>query len=1152
MEAESISEKQGRAMVVGAGVSGMRAALDLAETGYHVTLIEEKTHIGGVVSQLDHQFPTDGCGICKMLPHADAQHLVQQCVRKGLSHENITIYLQTRVMSVSGEPGNFTVTLQQHPNPVDPERCIGCGLCIPVCPVDVADLFNAGKGFCKAIGPPTPHMAAGPYRIDTEACTQCGKCRDICPTEAIGFPAEDRKSFTILVVDDEKIIRDSLSEWLGEEGGFSVITAESGEKALERIEEQPVDLMLADIKMPGMDGITLLEKALEIRSQMPVMMITAYATVDTAVSAMKQGAADYLVKPFDPDDLLPKIVAMYHELTLPPGPEIRVGAIVLAGGTDEYDPASGKNPFGYKIIEDVVTGPEFERMLSPVGPTKGRLERLSDQRPLRRIAWILCVGSRDIQAEADYCSGVCCMYCLKQARLAQKAARLQGAEIETVLYYMDMRTFGKSGQPYRDAAEAEGSVCRRSRVHSIVGEETSGDLCIRAADPSGQIREDRYDLAVLATGQRPSAKVTELAEMLGIALNPWGFIHTREFSLTQTSGNGVLAAGSCTGRKDISDAVICGSSAAFHASRLLHAGGGSLREQSALPETAAGIFHEPPRVFTAVCGCSGAVSEIFDPETFSGKCCGDPALCSVETADWLCTEEGLAELAEKIRQSRANRVVIGACRPLCAPEKKKTLARAVSLLPELVEIVDLRSQIPAAFEKSQEQQKADARATMNIRLEMALTRVKFADPSFAPDISTGQSVLVIGGGIAGMTAALGVADHGYRAYLVEKSERLGGNLNWLHQTIEGDDIARFAGQSLSRVENHPLIQVYTNTQVTEARGTGGAFTTILQTGGEDAFSVEHGAVILATGGRQAETEAFGRGTDSRIITQQELESRIREKELDPGQINSMCMILCAGTRQAPKNYCSRVCCASALKHALHVKEKNPEAGVYVLYRDMMAYGFLEAWFTRARKAGVIFIAYTPDTSPEVSARQDAVRITATEPILRREVEISADLLVLATGIEPAECGALARSFGADTDEHGFFREAEPKWQPMGSLAPGVYACGIGLRPAGLAESAASAEAAALQAVIRLGRNHLPAPRNIAHVRHSLCSLCQNCIAACEYGARTYDPQAQMIIVDPEACRGCGACASACPNFAAYVEGFAPDRMLSMLAAAIDN
>lgn len=1152
MEAESMSEKRGSAMVVGGGVSGMRAALDLAETGYHVTLIEEKSHIGGLVSQLDHQFPTDGCGICKMLPHADAGHVLQQCVRRGLSHENITIHLQTRVMSVSGEPGNFTVTLQQHPNPVDPDRCIGCGLCIPVCPVDMADPFNADKGVCKAIGPPTPHMAAGPYRIDTEACTQCGKCREVCPTDAIRLPAEDRKSFTILVVDDEQIVRDSLSEWLGEEGGFSVITAESGEKALEVLEEQPVDLMLADIKMPGMDGITLLDKALEIRQQMAVMMITAYATVDTAVSAMKQGAADYLVKPFDPDDLLPKIAAMYHELTLPPGPEIQVGAIVIAGGTDEYNPASGKNPFGYKIAENVVTGPEFERMLSPVGPSEGRLVRLSDQRPLRRIAWILCVGSRDIQAEADYCSGVCCMYSLKQARLVQKAARDQGAEIETVLYYMDMRTFGKYGQPYRDAAEAEGAVCRRSRVHSIVSEETSGDLCIRAADPSGQIREDRYDLAVLATGQRPSAKVTELGEMLGIELNPWGFIRTREFSLTQTSGSGVLAAGSCTGRKDISDAVICGSSAAFHASRLLHAGGGSLRQQPAPSEASGDIFRESPLVFTAVCGCSGAVSEIFDPETFSGKCYGDPALCSVETADWLCTEEGLAELAENIRNSGANRVVIGACRPLCAPEKKKALARAVSLLPEMVEIVDLRSQVPAASEESPEQQNADTRETMNIGLEMAISRVKLTDPAFAPQISTGNSVLVVGGGIAGMTAALGIADHGYGAYLVEKADRLGGNLNWLNQSIEGEDIAQLAEQTRSRVENHPMITIYTNTRVTESRGTAGAFTTTLQNGDDAGFSVEHGAAILATGGGQAETEAFGRGTDSRIITQQELESRIRENDLDPEQINSMCMILCAGTRQPPRNYCSRICCASALKHALHVKEKNPEAGVYVLYRDMMAYGFLESWFTRARKAGIIFIAYTPETSPEVSTQQDAVRITATEPILQQEVEISADLLVLATGIEPAESGTLARSFGADTDEHGFFREAEPKWQPVGSLAPGVYACGIGLRPAGIAESVASAEAAAQQAVILLARDHLPAPKNIARVRHSLCSLCQNCIAACAYGARVYDPEARMIIVDPEACRGCGACASACPNFAAYVEGFAPGQMLSMLEAAADN
>ncbi|MBW2410112.1 MAG: response regulator, partial [Deltaproteobacteria bacterium] len=308
-----MSRKIGTAMVVGAGISGIRAALDLAESGYGVTLIDRSPNIGGVLSQLDYQFPTDRCGMCKMLPLVDRDASSQYCLRKGLFHENIDILLSTELLSVEGEPGHFVVTLRQKPKWVDPERCIGCGKCVEVCPVDIPDVFNEKLVSHKAIYLPVPHNIPNTYIIDTVACTRCGACEEICPTGAVQLSQEERKKFHVLVVDDELIVRDSLKEILEEEG-YTVGTAESGPQALEKLAENPYHLMLTDIKMPGMDGVEVLQKAKADYPELTVVMMTAYATVETAVEAMKIGALDYLIKPFEHETLIPMVLRMYEDL----------------------------------------------------------------------------------------------------------------------------------------------------------------------------------------------------------------------------------------------------------------------------------------------------------------------------------------------------------------------------------------------------------------------------------------------------------------------------------------------------------------------------------------------------------------------------------------------------------------------------------------------------------------------------------------------------------------------------------------------------------------------------------------------------------------------------------------------------------------------
>ncbi|MBW2514624.1 MAG: response regulator, partial [Deltaproteobacteria bacterium] len=449
-----MGKKLGKALVVGAGISGIRTALDLAETGYGVTLVDREPHLGGVLSQLDDQFPSNHCGMCKMLPLVKRDQSSQFCLRKGLFHENIDILLNTDVIAIDGEPGKFSVSVRKKPTWVDPQRCVGCGVCEAVCPVEIPDTFNEALTTRKAIYLPVPHTIPNPYVIDLAACSHCGECEKICPTQAIELSLEKRKDFRVLVVDDELIVRDSLKEWLTEEG-FFVDAAESGPAALEKLSNTPFNLMLTDIKMPGMDGVELLRKAKESFPDLCVLMMTAFATVETAVEAMKIGAQDYLMKPFDPEQMIAKTVQIYEEIEGGDIRDLEVGAIVFSGGTSYFDPADSKDIYAYKTNPNVITSLELERLLSGTGPTQGRLIRPHDGKNIKKIAWIQCVGSRDIQHDADYCSSVCCMVAIKEATLVAKKSP---SPVETAIFYMDMRTFGKSFQRYRDNAEQEHGV----------------------------------------------------------------------------------------------------------------------------------------------------------------------------------------------------------------------------------------------------------------------------------------------------------------------------------------------------------------------------------------------------------------------------------------------------------------------------------------------------------------------------------------------------------------------------------------------------------------------------------------------------------------------------------------------------------------------
>ena len=1136
----------GKTLVAGAGLSGIRSALDLAETGYKVLLIDQSDHIGGLLCQLDNQFPTSKCGYCRMLPMFDRDRSSQHCLRKGLFHENIEILLSTQLMSVEGEPGDLKVTLKQNPSLIDPSLCTGCGECERICPVFADDSFNEGLTKRKAVYLPSPQSFSNTYTIDYTACTRCGECEKICPTGAIKFIDQDREKFKILVVDDEKIVRDSMKEWLKEEG-FSVATADSGQKALELMDDRPFNMMLTDIKMPGMDGVELLAKAKERNEDLCVIMMTAYAAVDSAVDAMKQGALDYLTKPFDPDVLISMALKVYHEFEIAEARVEQVDALILAGGTQFYKPELGKNPYGYGVLPGVVTGMEFERLISGTGPGNGKLIHPKTGKPVRKIAWFQCVGSRDVQADAGFCSSVCCMISIKEAILAKEK---YGQDLETTLFYMDMRTIGKSFDEYRLKAQEENQVrFVRARIHSLDEDlkKKDGSLLARYVDLQGNIHEDDFDLVVLATGQRPAKQMTELAVKNDIGINPWGFIETTPFSIIKTSRAGILSGGSLSGLKDISDSVTCASAAALGACKIMHEAGKQPIDAHAIDMDDLTILaRENPRILTVLCSCGKDLSQTLDLEKLKLDLDRIPENQSVEIMDKLCTDEGWKTLADMIQKTNPNRLILGACLPCIQKQKLKELSKESGLHSSLVETLDIisilkqypDSQIPKTTQRIERELKA------------LISKARFKNPVPGERLESNQNALVIGGGIAGITAALSIADCGYHVDLVEKDDAIGGNLLWMDKTVDNLDIQAYLDEKVKELESHNQVTIHKKTKTESTAQNPGEFLTFLKKDGEPDETILHGVTILATGGSQAPLMKDNEDPQQKELTQKEFEMGVQDHKIDPEKLETVVMIQCSGTRDEKRNYCSRVCCIRALKNALFLKDKNSDIQVYILYRDMMSYGFYEEYYTEAKNRGVIFFQYDSANKPVTQIQEDKVLVKTRDLLLDMPVEIEADCVIHATGILPDLPAALADQYGADLDTFHFFKEADSKFRPVDSMNYRVFSCGLTLKPCTIEEAVASAEAAAIRAVRILSHERLVSGKMVADTRTATCSMCEMCVDTCPYGARFVDSLEEKIVIDPAACQGCGVCAAVCPSGSAVLEGLDRRLMLDVIDMAV--
>jgi heterodisulfide reductase subunit A len=821
---------------------------------------------------------------------------------------------------------------------------------------------------------------------------------------------------------------------------------------------------------------------------------------------------------------------------------VNVGAVIIAPGCQVFDPVTN-DVYGYARSPNIVTSLEFERMLSASGPFGGHLIRPSDKREPKKIAWLQCVGSRDVHPGANsYCSGVCCTYAIKEAIVAKEHAK---GSLDTAIFYIDMRTYGKDFERYYNRAEGETGVrFIKSRVAKIVPADGTGNLLIDYTDEAGRRVEEDFDLVVLSVGLGVSQDAVDLAERLGIENDAHHFASTSSFDPVQTSKPGIFVCGGFQGPKDIPASVIESSASAAMAESMLAGSRWSMTRAKEIPEEI-DVSGEPPRIGVFVCRCGTNIAAVVDVPAVAEYARALPGVVYVEDNLFSCAQDTQDKITQVIKEQRLNRVVVAACSPLTHEALfQETMANA-GINKYLFEMANIRNQCSWVHGGD------PGAATMKAKdlVQMAVAKVAQLAPLFEPQIEIHQTALVIGGGISGMTAAKNLAEQGYHAYLIESSDALGGQARSIHETWRGEDVQQNLARLIEDVRSNENIEVYLNTQLKRVDGFVGNFRSIIQTDGKEE-PLEHGIAIIATGATELKPDQYLYGKDPRVLTSLDLDCKFIDNDPSLGKLRSAVFIQCVGSRIEERPYCSRVCCTHSVKSALRFKAINPEMDVIIVYRDMRTYGLREDLYREARARGIIFIRYDFDRGLQVIGDNGDLQVRLTSYVLGREIEIRPDLLVLATAIVPPRENPVAQLFKVPVNDDGFFVEAHVKLRPSDFATDGVFVCGLAHSPKPIDESIAHGLAAASRAATVLSQTQMSGNAIVAQINPESCVGCQGCLTVCPYEAIRYLEDRKICEINPAICKGCGACAATCPSGSAQLCGFTSNQMYAQIKKAV--
>ncbi|MBN1833099.1 MAG: FAD-dependent oxidoreductase [Deltaproteobacteria bacterium] len=813
---------------------------------------------------------------------------------------------------------------------------------------------------------------------------------------------------------------------------------------------------------------------------------------------------------------------------------LEVGSVILAPGFEEMR-AEVKGEFGFGRYENVVTSVQFERLLSAAGPTEGHVLRQSDGREARSIAFIQCVGSRDSKCGNEYCSSVCCMATTKQAMVAKEHV----GGLNVTIFYMDIRAFGKGfDQYYERARTQDGMEYIKSMPSRVVEIPETKDLMLRFLNEKNEIEDRIFDLVVLAVGMDPKPTISKTISRLGIELNEFGFCATDRFSPLETSREGIFVAGAFQEPKDIPETVTQASAAASMSMEMLAESRNDLITERTYPDEH-DITDEEPRIGVFVCHCGLNIASVIDVERVAKSISNEPNVIMATHTMFACSDGSLSEIKESIHKHRLNRIVVASCTPRTHEPLFRETLRESGLNPYLFELANIRDQ--CSWVHASEPEAANDKAIELVR--MSISRARLLRPLIAESMEINQDVLVIGGGLSGMTAALSLAKQGFRVNLVERTNSLGGHLRDIRGTLEHDDISGFTDDLICRVSSHPYITLHMEANVKSVNGHIGDFVVRLSERGEN-MNVSCGAIIIATGAAYAETGEFLYNDSDNVLTQLELEEGLHDKSFN-GANKNIVMIQCVGSRNSEREYCSRICCSMAIKNALKIKEQHPDSNIYILYRDIRTYGFRELYYKKAREKGVVFIRYDEKLPPVVSDN-NGLLVRVDSPDFPETIEIEVDNVILSTGVDaPEDNRLLADMLKVSLNADGFFNEAHLKLRPVEFANEGVFLCGLAHSPKFIDENISQARASAARVATVLSKSHLEASAQVSHVDQSKCISCMTCVKVCPYGAPfvNHDNKAQITAAK---CMGCGICASECPARAIQLSNFESKQFNVML------
>ena len=827
--------------------------------------------------------------------------------------------------------------------------------------------------------------------------------------------------------------------------------------------------------------------------------------------------------------------------------DVEVGAIVLAPGYEVFDPKLQAG-YGYGTMPNVVTSLDFERILCSTGPYEGEIRRPSDGKHPRKIAWIQCVGSRQVTGGGNsYCSAVCCSYTQKQVILTKD----HDAQAECTVFHNDIRSFGKDFERYYQRAEGLPGV-RFIRSYVSIGKEIpeTKNVTIRYSTFDDGVKEEEFDLVVLSVGMNPPEEAKKLSETYKIDLTPQGFCKTHPTNPIESSRSGVFVSGAFQGPIDIPESIVTASGADALCSQLLAYRRGELATEREYPQEK-DVSGEEPRVGVFVCHCGANIGRVVNVPSVAEYASGLKHVVHAQETLFACATDTAKKISDTIREKRLNRVVVAACTPRTHEPLFRDTLREGGINPYFFEMANIREH--CSWVHAREKEMATRKAKDIVR--MAVARSLRLQPLKEFQLPVDKRALVVGGGVAGMTSGLSLANQGFEVFLVEKDSELGGVARRLHSTLEGLDVQTYVKDLISKVYRHPMLHVTTDATVTDVSGYVGNFTTMIKAG-ERAKEIRHGIAIIATGAEEYKPAEYLYGKDDRVLTQLELGERIAKGEEKVVNAETLVMIQCVGCRNEERNYCSRVCCGHAVKNALKLKERNPRMDIYVLYRDMRTYGFAEDYYREAAGKDVKFIRYEPEDKPQVEAVEEegrrVLRVTVADPLLGQKFEIDADLVALAAAVVPSATNPeLSRFFKVSLNPDGFFQEAHVKLRPVDFAAEGVFLCGMAQYPKHLSEAISQAYGAAGRAVTVLSKDSVTASGAVSEVKESDCVSCGVCISVCKCGAIAFrdTPQGKKAWVNSVLCQGDGLCTAKCPTGAIQLKHFTDEALAAQIDAA---